>query len=513
MDIDVGLGAMVRANERRHGHSIAYIDGERTLTHRQLGERARLLGSALHKAGCAHQDRVAILSMNRLEYGEVYAACQISGLITATVNFRLSAPEILATVNDCSPKVLIFEQDYEAVIGDLRAKMPSVVALVCIGKSPAWASEYQAFVAGGDPAGPPLVGTGDDISAIIYTTGSTGKPKGCIIGQREFARLCQMLSAVMRMSQHDRTALPMPLFHVGAKSLQVSTHWRGGTVVILREFRAVAYLEAIQTFRVTKGHLAPTLVQMLLEVPQAEKYDLSSITMIMYSASAMPVPVLRRAIKVFGNVFQNSYGMSEGPGTVLDPEQHKPDGSEAEQRRLNSVGIPYPTVQAKIIREDGTDAEVGESGEICLKSDAMFRGYWNNSAATVEALRNGWYHSGDIGKIDEDGFVYLVDRKKDMIITGGENVYSREVEDALLTHPSVLEVAVIAVPDPKWGEAVCAVVVPREGRAITEAEIVAHSKATIASYKKPGRVIFVESLPKFPSGKINKVELRARYAN
>jgi acyl-CoA synthetase (AMP-forming)/AMP-acid ligase II len=281
------------------------------------------------------------------------------------------------------------------------------------------AEAYETFKGNGDPAGPPITATDDDIASIIYTTGSTGRAKGCIIGQREFGRLGQLVAGVMRMSEHDRTILPMPIFHVGAKTLQVATHWRGGTVVMLREFRPEPYLQAIEKYRISKGHLAPTLVQMLLEVPNVEKYDLSSLTMVMYSAGAMPVPVLRRAIKVFGNVFQNSYGMSEGPGTVLDPEQHKPDGTEKEQARLNSVGIPYPGVDIMIRRDDGSEADTGEAGEICIRSDAQFRGYWNNSTATAEALRDGWYHSGDIGKMDEDGYVYLVDRKKDMIITGG----------------------------------------------------------------------------------------------
>jgi acyl-CoA synthetase (AMP-forming)/AMP-acid ligase II len=513
MTIDVGLGAMVRANEARHGDSIAYIDGDRSLTHRALGARARRLASAFHKHGCRHQDRVAILSMNCLEYGEVYAACEISGIITATVNFRLAAPEILATVNDSSAKILVFEESYGAIIDGLRARMPSVGTYVCIGNAPDWAVDYPSFIALGDPAGPPFTGTGDDIAAIMYTSGSTGRPKGCVIGQREFARTGQLVSGGMRMSACDRTALPMPLFHVGAKSIVAGTHWRGGTVVLLREFRPEPYLETIEKHRVTKGHLAPTLIQMLLELPNVQQYDLSSVSMIMYSASAMPVPVLRRAIALFGNVFQNGYGMSEGPATLLEPEQHKPDGTEKEQRRLQSVGTPYPNVHIRITRDDGTEAAVGEAGEICLKSDAMFRGYWNNSVATGETLRDGWYRSGDIGKLDEDGFLYLVDRKKDMIITGGENVYSREVEDMLLGHPGILEIAVIGVPDAKWGEAVCAIIVPRAGFEVTEAAVIDYSRLNIASYKKPRKVVFVTDLPKLPSGKVNKVTLRQLYAS
>jgi acyl-CoA synthetase (AMP-forming)/AMP-acid ligase II len=512
LTIDVGLGAMVRANERRHGDAIAYIDGDRSLTHGELGARARLLASAFYRHGCRHQDRVAILSTNRLEYGEVYAACEISGIIVAPVNFRLMASEILVTVNDSGPKIVVFEDIYSTVIEDQRAKMPCVSTYVCIGNAPDWAVEYQSFVATGDPAGPPMIGTGDDIAVLLYTSGSTGRPKGCIQGQRELARLAQSVSASMRMFEDDRVALPMPFFHMGAKSLQIASHWVGGAALVLREFRPQTYLKMIEKYRITKCHLAPTMIQMLLGETNIAQCDLSSVNMIMYSSSAMPTPVLRRAIQLFGNVFQNNYGMSEGLGTALDPEQHKPDGTAKEQRRLQSVGIPLPNAEAMIFRDDGSEAEVGEAGEVAFKSEAMFRGYWNNSIATAEALRDGWYRTGDIGKMDEDGYIYLIDRKKDMIITGGENVYSREVEEALIGHSDILEAAVIGVPDVKWGEAVLAVIVPRPEADLTEAAVIEHCRNVIASYKKPRKVVFVSELPKFASGKINKVSLRQAYA-
>jgi acyl-CoA synthetase (AMP-forming)/AMP-acid ligase II len=314
------------------------------------------------------------------------------------------------------------------------------------------------------------------------------------------------------MFEDDRVALPMPFFHMGAKSLQIASHWVGGAALVLREFRPQTYLKMIEKYRITKCHLAPTMIQMLLGETNIAQYDLSSVNMIMYSSSAMPTPVLRRAIQFFGNVFQNNYGMSEGLGTALDPEQHKPDGTAKEQRRLQSVGIPLPNAEAMIFRDDGSEAEVGEAGEVAFKSEAMFRGYWNNSIATAEALRDGWYRTGDIGKMDEDGYIYLIDRKKDMIITGGENVYSREVEEALIGHSDILEAAVIGVPDVKWGEAVLAVIVPRPEADLTEAAVIEHCRNVIASYKKPRKVVFVSELPKFASGKINKVSLRQAYA-
>lgn len=492
----------------------AYVQDGRTLTHGRLHERAKRLGSALYKAGARRSDRIAILAMNCIEYGEVIAATQWSAFILATVNFRLAAPEIAYVVRDGLPKVFIFEAQYLPVIEMLRTELPSVSTYVCIGGQADWAVPYEEFVATGDPDGPPLRAREEDPCCLIYTSGTTGKPKGCLWGHRELRQLVQVDTWLCDMQPADRALIVMPMFHFGGLIISLSMHFRGGAAYLYRQFDPQAMVQAIERDRLSLVLLAPTMVQMLLEAPGIGDSDLSSVRTVLYSAAPMPLPVLRRALEVFdGCGFVNLFGQTEICMFCLPPQLHRPNGTEGERKWLTSVGKPYPNLQAKILDDDGNECARGVAGEIVARSGAMFRGYWNNSSASVDTLRDGWVHTGDMGYIDEDGFLYLVDRKKDMIITGGENVYSREVEEAVLQHPAVSECAVIGLPDEKWGESVCAVVTLRQGRQASEAEVIEHTRALIASYKKPKRVIFVASLPKLVTGKINKVELRQTHAS
>jgi acyl-CoA synthetase (AMP-forming)/AMP-acid ligase II len=256
------------------------------------------------------------------------------------------------------------------------------------------------------------------------------------------------------------------------------------------------------------------MLQMLLDDFDVRGGDLSSVRSVIYSAAPMPLPLLQRALVTFrGCAFFNLYGQTEICMFCLPSTQHLPQGSPQERERLKSVGQVYPNTLAKVIDENGNECAVNTPGEIVARSVAMFRGYWNNHPATLETLRNGWCHTGDIGRIDADGFLYLVDRKKDVIISGGENIYSREVEIALLQHPAIAECAVIGVPDARWGESVCAVVVIKQGMSTSDEDLIAHVQSLIASYKKPRLVIRLETLPKLVTGKINKLELRSRYGN
>jgi acyl-CoA synthetase (AMP-forming)/AMP-acid ligase II len=295
--------------------------------------------------------------------------------------------------------------------------------------------------------------------------------------------------------------------------LSLSQHVPGGTAYLYRQFEPREIIEGIEREKLTVLLLAPTMVQMLLDSPGIDEADMSSVRTILYSAAPMPSTVLRRAIDVFdGCGFVNLFGQTEICMFCLSPMQHKPNGTEAERRQLTSVGQPYPNLEAKILDDEGNECPTGVAGEIVARSNAMFRGYWNNSPATMATLRDGWVHTGDMGRIDEDGFLYLVDRKKDMIISGGENIYSREVEEAIIQHPAVSECAVIGLPDPKWGENVCAIITLKDGQRASGPEIIEHTRQLIASYKKPKKVIIVDALPKLVTGKINKVELRRQYA-
>lgn len=505
------IGRIVEVNERRVGNETAFVYGDLRPTFAEFAVRSRQLASALHRLGCRRQSRVALLSENRLEPCEVFGACEIAGYITATVNYRLAPPEMQHVITDSAAGIIIFEDKYASVIDALRPQLEHVDSYICIGDAPQWAERFEDVVASGHADGPPYRATEDDIAYLIYTSGTTGRAKGCMLGQKSQLRVAQGCSADLGISSVDRTLLAMPLVHVGAKVVQLAAHWQGSAAIILNKFEPEAYFRAVEREKATVGHLAPTMIQMLLESPLAEKADVSSLRVVLYSASPMPTPVLRRAIKVFGNVFHQQYGLTEGAGTSLHAARHNPDGDEKDQRRLSSAGIPFAGVELRITSDDGEECPQGEPGEICLRGESLMRGYWNNSAATVDTLRDGWMHTGDIGRVDEDGYLYVVDRKKDMIISGGHNIYSREVEEVLFAHPDILEAAVIGAPDEKWGESVRAVIVRRAGAKLAEADIIAHCRSNLASYKKPRSVVFINELPKLASGKVNKRELRARY--
>jgi acyl-CoA synthetase (AMP-forming)/AMP-acid ligase II len=500
-------------NARFYANAPAYLQDQRRITHGELLASARRIASAIHKAGVKHQDRVGILSMNSIEFGEVIAATQWAGFILSPVNFRLAAAEIAAVVNDAKPRLFFFEAQYLALIEQIRAQLPSVETWVCIDGEAEWATSLARFRETGDLQGPPLRASEEDVCCLIYTSGTTGKPKGVIWGQREYRQLAQIDAWLSDMQPTDSFLVVMPMFHIGGMLMSLSQHARGGTVFLQRQFDPGDVLRAVESQRLTILLLAPTMVQMVLAHPDVARTDLSSVRTIIYSAAPMPMPVLKHALEVFGGCnFINLFGQSEICCFCLAPGDHRPDGDERERRWLGSVGKPYPNLQAKVVDEDGRECAVGEAGEIVARSVFMFRGYWNNHALTLETVRDGWCHTGDMGRFDEDGFLYLVDRKKDMIITGGENVYSREVEEALLAHPAVSECAVIGVPDPKWGENVCAVVVLKPGQTVTTEELIDHSRPLIASYKKPKQVIVVDALPKLVTAKINKAELRSLYA-
>ncbi|HSV34995.1 MAG TPA: long-chain-fatty-acid--CoA ligase [Ramlibacter sp.] len=486
---------------------------ERRLSFREFADRVRRLTSGLYRLGLRHQDRVAILAMNCTEYLEVFGAAEWSGYIAATVNWRLAVPEIAYVLRDAAPRVFVFESQYTALVDSLRAELPGVEHWICIGAEvPGWAHSYEQVLTEGDPAGAPLRAAPGDVLCLIYTSGTTGRPKGCMITQHAHAFMADQSAAYQAMLPGDRALVMAPLFHVGARSQQLPMHQRGGTVVILRHFDPAEVLRTIAAKRITHVHMVPTMLQGILDLPGHEDYDTSSLKCIIYAAAPMPVPVLRRAITRFGRILVNGWGLTEGGnGAMLPQHLHRPDGTPEEVGRLASVGQPTIGTELIVADDEGRELPRGQVGELLLRSASNMAGYWNNHPASVEALRGGWLRTGDMGRMDELGFVFLVDRKKDMIISGGENVYCREVEEALIEHPGLADVAVIGVADARWGEAVKAVAVRADGSDVTESELIAHCKRLIAGYKCPKSVAFVDALPRLASGKISKVELRSRY--
>ena len=507
------LADMLDNNAWKYPDECAFVWNEDRVTHAQFHALASRLASSLVRLGLKRQDRVSVLSQNSLAFQVVYAACELSGLVCATVNWRLAVPEMIFIVNDSGPRVMFFEAAYAEAVAAMRDRLPGVEHFVCIDGAVDFALGYRDLLQAGDAGSCRLRARPEDIAFLIYTSGTTGRPKGVMLTHEGQVAAAEILGSDMRNAPTDRLLIMMPLFHIGAKVIQLAQHWRAGTVIVQKGFDAEAVLDAVERHRVTVTHMAPTMIQSVLAVPRIASVDTSSLRMIVYAAAPMPIPVLKQGIRQFGPVFQQQFGQTEGIGTTLLAHQHRPDGTDRDREILASVGQSSPRVGVRIVDEAGQDVPAGEIGEILLTSPARMKGYWNNTAATAETLRDGWVHTGDVGRLDAEGFLFLADRKKDMIISGGENIYSREVEEAIVTHHAVSEVAVIGAADAQWGEAVMAVVVTRPGLSATPAAIIEHCRAHIASYKKPRYVVFVDAIDKLPSGKIDKVRLRRLYSD
>jgi acyl-CoA synthetase (AMP-forming)/AMP-acid ligase II len=501
------LGNITLRNWKLRGDAPGLIFEDRTFTHRDFAERACRLARALLRIGVRRGDRVAVLAQNCPEYMEAYAAGELGGWITVTINYRLAAPEIAYILDDSRPRVLIAEADLVSRLAPASlARIEHVLAFG--GKSPDL--DYETALAAEEPLPPEVVVSPDDIAFLIYTSGTTGRPKGVMLSHRGQYWAAQVTGLEMGVRPVDRVAVSMPLYHIGAKNTCLTRQLQGCTIVLHRAFRPDAFFESLTRHQVTETLLAPTMLNDFLDAHRCSRETLPSLVKMFYSAAPMPEQLLRRAIAALGPIFAQVYGMTEsgGPGCTLHAHQHVLDGAPEVVRRLRSAGQPMVGCDVRCVRPDGSQCPPGEPGEIVIRSDALMRGYWNNHVATVETLRDGFLHTGDVGETDRDGFVFVVDRLKDMIISGGENIYSREIENALMGHPAVLEAAVVGAPDEHWGEKVVAFVVRRPGLDVSAEGITEHCKSSIAAYKRPREIMFIDALPKLPNGKIEKFKLR-----
>ena len=530
------LGDIVRRNAERFADVPAYRAHGDSITHHELYCRATALAAALAAAGLRRADRIALFGRNSIAFGEVLAAGQLSGIIVTTVNFRLAPPEIAQILAESRPRALFVDAEFLPVVEAIRADLDLELIFridappgrssgspvpVATESSPDVTSagivDYKEFVASAAGADLPFAARPDDIACLIFTSGTTGRPKGVILGQRELFAGAHMMNVEMRIGSDDRILLTMPLFHIGAMAMALGVHARGGTAVLHPQFDPAAVLADVPTEQVTVLHLAPVMLQALLtEAASMALFGtpgpLSGVRTVVYSAAPITATTLRAALAAMPDAgFLNLYGQTEVMTSGLPRELHRGDGP-GRDRRLASVGHPFPDTDIRIV-DDDRDCPPGIPGEILVASPAMFRGYWNDSAATTATLVDGWCHTGDIGLVDEEGLLHLVDRKKDVIISGGENVYSLEVEDALATHPAVARCAVVGIPDERFGEAVCAVVeltpaAVATGTKLGAAELREHVATRIARYKAPRSVVVIEALPVLPTGKIDKKRLR-----
>jgi acyl-CoA synthetase (AMP-forming)/AMP-acid ligase II len=495
------LGRYVERNARCFPQHPAIVFEGGVLTHLEFAKRVRRLANALAARGIGPGERIAVLSQNCPEYLEAFGAADIAGYILCGINYRLAAPEQALILADCEPAVLLYEPQYAERVAQLKNEKT-----LCI----PWGVQYEALLAGATESEPAYKPKPTDTCYLVYTSGTTGKPKGVMHSQQSMLEMTRGISAAHGAQQCDRMLIVMPFYHIGGRIEQLAYHWVGATILLHRAFDPAAVLKNLQ--HATSAHLAPVMIQTMLD-QGVKGYDFSSLHTVCYASSPMSVAQLKRAIGEFGNIFLQVYGMTEhGLGSILHKHDHKLDGNENDIRRLASAGQAFPEVDARVVRPDGADCAVGEIGEVWLRSASVMQGYWRNPEATRDAIGEGWFKTGDVGYFDEEAFLFIADRKKDMICSGGENIYSREVEEALAAHPAVAEVAVIGVPDPKWGEAVKAFVALKPATSATEAELVEHCRRLIASYKKPRSIEFMRALPRTNStNKIDKKALREPY--
>ncbi|WP_330231492.1 long-chain fatty acid--CoA ligase [Nocardia sp. NBC_00508] len=491
---------------------IATIDGHRHRTFREHVDRIARLAGGLRSIGVRSGDRVAMYSENSDCFLEYLMAVPWADAVLVPVNIRWSAQEIVDSLIDAEVEVLLVDDRYAEAVADLQELCPPLRHVIHTGRPAIGVAnwiDYEELIADATPV-PDARRGGDSLAALFYTGGTTGKSKGVMLSHANLMTSA-MGSAVAGFwaTPGGRFLHSAPMFHLADLSMWAAHSLGGSTHVIVPSFEPRRVLRAVEEHRITDLFLVPTMIQMLIEHPGFGEYDLSSLRRFCYGASPIPPHVLDRTLSLLPDVeLAQAYGMTElSPvATLLGPEDHRSDTA-----RRYSAGRAAPHSEIRVVDDAGDDVAPGEIGEIVSRGGHVMLGYWNRPDATAAALRDGWMRTGDAGYLDEDGYLFVIDRIKDMIVSGGENVYSAEVEKALHQHPAVSACAVIGLPDPTYGERVHAVVTLRAGRTVTREELRAHVKTLIAGYKAPRTVEFIDALPLTGAGKILKRELRRRH--
>ncbi|WP_420450680.1 long-chain-fatty-acid--CoA ligase [Ilumatobacter sp.] len=511
------VAAIVRVHAEQRRDHVALVQGDRRLTWSELRDRAAQAAQALSAAGVGDGDRVAFLDKNGVEHFEIFFGAAMLNAVCVDVNWRLAAPEVQYIVDDADAKVLVVGPDFVPILDEITDQLPTVAKQVVIGGSDGRYDDYAEWIDAHPADDPGTESASDDTAFQLYSSGTTGRPKGVMLSNANFFSLLPMAKEMWELGPDSINMTAMPLFHIGGGGWAVAGMYEGCTSVIVREMDPAALVNLIGDEQITHAFLVPAVLQFMLMVPGVEDADYSSLRVFVYGASPISEEVLAKCVQMFDPVkFWQAYGLTETTGAVvnLPPEDHDPNGPN--KHRLRSCGVAGPGVELKIVDEDGeSELPTGEVGEIWIRSPQVMKGYWNMPEATEESVTSdGWFKSGDAGYLDEDGYLFIHDRVKDMIVSGGENVYPAEVENVLMKHDAIADVAVIGVPHERWGETAKAVVVAAEGATAddgTASDIIAYAKTQLAGFKCPTSVDWVEALPRNPTGKVLKKDLREPY--
>ena len=505
---------------RLHADRIGVVDGDRVFAYAQLGDRVRRLAGFLADRGVKPGDRIAILDHNAVEYLEAYYAAAGLGAILTPLNVRLTPKDLGFILRDSGARWLLTHDRFAPVVNAMLADETPLEGLVWIGEAAkstpdfsGWSIGYEEALMQANPGFSPVTVPDDAVAHLYYTSGTTGRPKGVPLTHRNVCIHALAAVAEFHLNDADVWGHIAPMFHLVDAWAAFAITWVGGRHVMLPRFEAGAVLETMARHRVTISNLIPTMLNLMIKHPDVSDHDLSALRVILSGGSSMAPELVREVVETFGCDYIQTYGMTETSPylTVSTLKSHLRNlDADARLAIMAKTGRPFLPVQLEVVDEAGQPVAPDEKqvGEIRVRGDTITPGYWNRPEETREAFRDGWLMTGDLAVVDNEGYVTIVDRRKDVIVTGGENVYSIEVENALYQHPDVLEAAAFGIPDPTWGEAVHAAVVPRPGREITKASITTFLRQHLAGYKVPKDLDFLDALPRTGSGKIYKQALR-----
>ena len=506
------IAGIVRLHGQERPDQIAIVFGDREVTWREIDERSSQLANALAAAGVQAGDRIARIEKNGPDYFELAFAASKINAVLVDVNWRLAPAEMRQIIDDARAKILLVGEEFTSHLDKIESELATVERTIMLGAADATHEAVDAWAGAQPTTDPGVEGTAQDICLQLYTSGTTGLPKGVMLSNENLFSFVDEVPKNWDFTPESVSHVVMPTFHIAGSGWGLVSLAMGSRMILDREVDPVKILQEVEAHGITHAIYVPAVLQFLQIVPNAHDHDLSSMQLVAYGASPITEQVLRDAMAQFATAkFVQVYGLTETTGAVvqLDAADHDP---ENRPELLRSAGKPYPWIQLRVVGADGEDVAPGEIGEIWMKGVQVMVGYWNNPEETARAITpDGWFRSGDAGYLDEQGYLFLHDRVKDMIVSGGENVYPAEVENAVMGCPGVADVAVIGVPDEKWGEAVKAIVVKQADADVTPEQVIAWTKERIAGFKVPKTVDFVAELPRNPSGKILKKDLRAPY--
>ena len=507
------LADMVRTQAKTRGDAVAFEFEGRKTTFSAFDILTNRVANGLKALGVGPGQRIAYLGKNSDIYFELLLGAMKANVVMAPVNWRLAGPEVAFIVADCKAPVLFVGPEFVAQVRAIQSQLPELRTVIATeGGAPEW-QDYTAWRDAQSADDPGVAITAQDVAIQLYTSGTTGKPKGAMLSHANLLNLVEAGEGEKpdwnKWTEDDVSLVAMPVFHIGGSGWGLLGLYHGARGVIAREFDPTKVLDFIEQSGITKLFMVPAAMQFVVRQPRARSVDFSRLKYMLYGASPIPAALLKECIEVFGCGFVQVYGMTETTGSIvaLAPEDHV-EGLE----RMRSASKALPGVELAILDANGRRLPPGEVGEIATRSGSNMVGYWNLPEATAKTLdREGWLRTGDAGYMDHDGYLYIHDRIKDMIISGGENIYPAEVESAICDHPDVAEVAVVGVPDNTWGEAVKAIVVMKPGKELTATDIINFTRERIAGFKTPKTVDFIAALPRNASGKILRRDLRDPY--